>query len=199
MKVQRGWLAPDAKKPAFVDGESRNDNHRVKRYVAKYTINPAISTASSHEGGLAGRGQGADIVIWRPAFFGVKTVDDPEGRPDCLGADGRCQRLDPDAAASAWAPDVWRLRQGVAVVVADLLSQAAMKLGVAKKYGLQKNGRCREEHPQDRKSHMVLNAYQPHMEIDVETYEVRADGQLLTCEPAKVLPMAQRYFLFLER
>ena len=196
MKVQRGWLAPDAKKPAFVDGESRNDNYRVKRYVAKYTINPAISHGVSHEVGSLEEGKWADIVIWRPAFFGVK--------PSMILKGGQIAwALMGDANASIPTPQPVHGRPmfgafGKALQSSSLtfVSQAAMKLGVAKKYGLQKNIVAVKNIRKIRKSHMVLNAYQPHMEIDVETYEVRADGQLLTCEPAKVLPMAQRYFLF---
>ena len=196
MKVQRGWLAPEAKKPAFVDGESRNDNHRVKRYVAKYTINPAISHGVSHEVGSLEEGKWADIVIWRPAFFGVK--------PSMILKGGQIAwALMGDANASIPTPQPVHGRPmfgafGKALQSSSLtfVSQAAMKLGVAKKYGLQKNIVAVKNIRKIRKSHMVLNAYQPHMEIDVETYEVRADGQLLTCEPAKVLPMAQRYFLF---
>ena len=196
MKVQRGWLAPEAKKPVFVDGESRNDNYRVKRYVAKYTINPAISHGVAHEVGSLEEGKWADIVIWRPAFFGVK--------PSMILKGGQIAwALMGDANASIPTPQPVHGRPmfgafGKAVQSSSLtfVSQAAMKLGVAKKYGLDKQVAAVKNIRRVRKSHMVMNAYMPHMEIDVETYQVRADGQLLVCEPAKVLPMAQRYFLF---
>ena len=196
MKVQRGWLAPEAKKPVFVDAESRNDNYRVKRYVAKYTINPAISHGVSHEVGSLEEGKWADIVIWRPAFFGVK--------PSMILKGGQIAwALMGDANASIPTPQPVHGRPmfgafGKAVQSSSLtfVSQAAMKLGVAKKYGLDKQVAAVKNIRKVRKSHMVMNAYMPHMEIDVETYQVRADGQLLVCEPAKVLPMAQRYFLF---
>ena len=196
MKVQRGWLAPEAKKPVFVDAESRNDNYRVKRYVAKYTINPAISHGVAHEVGSLEEGKWADIVIWRPAFFGVK--------PSMILKGGQIAwALMGDANASIPTPQPVHGRPmfgafGKAVQSSSLtfVSQAAMKLGVAKKYGLDKQVAAVKNIRKVRKSHMVMNAYMPHMEIDVETYQVRADGQLLVCEPAKVLPMAQRYFLF---
>jgi len=196
MKVQRGWLAPEAKKPVFVDAESRNDNYRVKRYVAKYTINPAISHGIAHEVGSLEEGKWADIVIWRPAFFGVK--------PSMILKGGQIAwALMGDANASIPTPQPVHGRPmfgafGKAVQSSSLtfVSQAAMKLGVAKKYGLDKQVAAVKNIRKVRKSHMVMNAYMPHMEIDVETYQVRADGQLLVCEPAKVLPMAQRYFLF---
>ena len=196
MKVQRGWLAPEAKKPVFVDAESRNDNYRVKRYVAKYTINPAISHGVAHEVGSLEEGKWADIVIWRPAFFGVK--------PSMILKGGQIAwALMGDANASIPTPQPVHGRPmfgafGKAVQSSSLtfVSQAAMKLGVAKKYGLDKQVAAVKNIRRVRKSHMVMNAYMPHMEIDVETYQVRADGQLLVCEPAKVLPMAQRYFLF---
>ena len=198
MKMQRGWLAPDvgSKKAVAVDAESRNDNFRVKRYVAKYTINPAIANGVSHEVGSLEEGKWADIVIWRPAFFGVK--------PSMILKGGQIAwALMGDANASIPTPQPVHGRPmfgafGGALKSSSItfVSNAAYKLGVAKKYGLQKNVAPVKGIRKVRKQHMVLNGYMPHMEIDAETYEVRADGQLLICEPAKVLPMAQRYFLF---
>jgi urease subunit alpha len=199
MKIQRGWLAPETsgkKTAAPFDAESRNDNFRVKRYVAKYTINPAIANGLSHEVGSLEEGKWADIVLWRPAFFGVK--------PSMILKGGQIAwALMGDANASIPTPQPVHGRPmfgafGSAVFSSSItfVSQAAYKLGVAKKYGLEKTISPVKAIRKVRKQHMVLNGYMPHMEIDAETYVVRADGQLLTCEPAAVLPMAQRYFLF---
>lgn len=199
MKVQRGWLAPEAtgkKATSTIEAESRNDNFRVKRYVAKYTINPAIANGVSHEVGSLEEGKWADIVIWRPAFFGVK--------PSMILKGGQIAwALMGDANASIPTPQPVHGRPmfgafGKATYSSSItfVSHAAYKLGVAKKYGLEKTVSPVKAIRKVRKQHMVLNGYMPHMEIDAETYVVRADGQLLTCEPAKVLPMAQRYFLF---
>ena len=199
MKVQRGWLAPEAtakKSAVWVDAESRNDNFRVKRYIAKYTINPAITNGVSHEVGSLEEGKWADIVLWRPAFFGVK--------PSMILKGGQIAwALMGDANASIPTPQPVHGRPmfgafGKATYSSSItfISQAAFQLGVAKKYGLEKTISPVKNIRKVRKQHMVLNGYMPHMEIDAETYVVRADGQLLTCEAAKVLPMAQRYFLF---
>ena len=198
MKVQRGWLAPDvgSKKASTVDAESRNDNFRVKRYIAKYTTNPAIANGVSHEVGSLEEGKWADIVIWRPAFFGVK--------PSLILKGGQIAwALMGDANASIPTPQPVHGRPmfgafGGALKSSSItfVSNAAYQLGVAKKYGLQKIVAPVKSIRKVRKQHMILNGYMPHMEIDAETYEVRADGRLLICEPAKVLPMAQRYFLF---
>ena len=199
MKIQRGWLAPEAastKVAVSVDSESRNDNFRVKRYVAKYTINPAIANGVSHEVGSLEEGKWADIVLWRPAFFGVK--------PSMILKGGQIAwALMGDANASIPTPQPVHGRPmfgafGKATYSSSItfVSQAAYKLGVGKKYGLEKTVVPVKAIRKVRKQHMILNSYTPHMEIDAETYVVRADGQLLTCEPARVLPMAQRYFLF---
>ncbi len=199
MKMQRGWLAPEAsgkKAATTVDSESRSDNFRVKRYIAKYTINPAICNGIAHEVGSLEEGKWADIVLWRPAFFGVK--------PSMILKGGQIAwALMGDANASIPTPQPVHGRPmfgafGKAVYSSSLtfVSQAAFTSGIAKKYGLQKTISPVKAIRKIRKQHMVLNAYMPFMEVDAETYEVRADGQLLTCEPATVLPMAQRYFLF---
>ena len=199
MKMQRGWLAPEARgkrAATTVDSESRNDNFRVKRYIAKYTINPAICNGVAHEVGSLEEGKWADIVLWRPAFFGVK--------PSMILKGGQIAwALMGDANASIPTPQPVHGRPmfgafGKAVYSSSLtfVSQAAFTSGIAKKYGLQKTISPVKAIRKIRKQHMVLNAYMPFMEVDAETYEVRADGQLLTCEPATVLPMAQRYFLF---
>jgi len=200
MKAQRGWLAPDVSGKrsgaSDVEAESRNDNFRVKRYVAKYTINPAIAHGISHEVGSLEEGKWADIVIWRPAFFGVK--------PSMILKGGQIAwALMGDANASIPTPQPVHGRPMFAAFGGALkyssitfVSQAAQKLGVAKKYGLEKNVVAVKNTRKVRKLHMVLNGYMPHMEIDTETYDVRADGQLLVCEPVAVQPLAQRYFLF---
>ncbi len=214
MKVQRGFLPPPeparkaARAPSPLAGEgwgegaggvradSRNDNFRALRYIAKYTINPAIANGVAHEVGSLEEGKWADIVIWRPAFFGVK--------PSMILKGGQIAwALMGDANASIPTPQPVHGRPmfgafGGALKSSSItfVSNAAYKLGVAKKYGLQKIVAPVKGVRKVRKQHMVLNGYMPHMEIDTETYEVRADGQLLICEPAKVLPMAQRYFLF---
>jgi len=200
MKAQRGWLAPDVAGKragaADVETESRNDNFRVKRYVAKYTINPAIAHGIAHEVGSLEEGKWADIVIWRPAFFGAK--------PSMILKGGQIAwALMGDANASIPTPQPVHGRPmfgafGGALKSSSItfVSQAAQKLGVAKKYGLEKHVVAVKGIRKVRKQHLILNGYMPNMEIDTETYEVRADGQLLVCEPAKVLPLAQRYFLF---
>jgi urease subunit alpha len=195
MKVQRGHLAPPFEGEG-VREHSRNDNHRVLRYIAKYTINPAIAHGVSHEVGSLEEGKWADIVIWRPAFFGVK--------PSMILKGGQIAwALMGDANASIPTPQPVHGRPmfasfGSALHSSSLtfVSQAAMKLGIAKKYGLHKNVVAVKGVRKIKKKHMVMNNCTPHMEVDPETYEVRADGELLRCEPAKTLPMAQRYFLF---
>jgi urease subunit alpha len=199
MKTQRGWLSPDAvrsEKSINTETQSRNDNFRVKRYIAKYTINPAIAHGVSHEVGSLEEGKWADIVIWRPAFFGVKPTTILKGGQIAWSLMG-------DANASIPTPQPVHGRPMFAAFGGALhsssitfVSSAALKLGVAKKYGLHKNISAVKNIRHVRKQHMIHNGYMPDMEVDSETYEVRADGQLLTCEPAKVLPMAQRYFLF---
>ena len=202
MKVQRGHLPPPPGGEGWGEGlggvraASRNDNFRTLRYIAKYTINPAIANGVSHEVGSLEEGKWADIVIWRPAFFGVK--------PSLILKGGQIAwALMGDANASIPTPQPVHGRPmfgafGGALKSSSItfVSSAAYKLGVAKKYGLQKIVAPVRGIRKVRKQHMILNGYRPHMEIDAETYEVRADGQLLICEPAKVLPMAQRYFLF---
>ena len=163
---------------------------------AKYTINPAIANGVSHEVGSLEEGKWADIVIWRPAFFGVK--------PSMILKGGQIAwALMGDANASIPTPQPVHGRPmfgafGKATFSSSItfVSQAAFTLGVAKKYGLEKTISPVKAIRKVRKQHMVFNGYMPHMEINAETYVVRADGQLLTCEAAKVLPMAQRYFLF---
>ncbi|TVT52471.1 MAG: urease subunit alpha [Sedimenticola thiotaurini] len=187
MKVQRGSLAGDS---------ARNDNLRAKRYIAKYTINPAITHGISHEVGSVEVGKLADLVLWKPAMFGTKPSLIIKG-----GMIAAAPMGDPNASIPTPQPVHYRPMFG-ALGSARLstrmtfLSQAGYTAGISEQLGLRsligvvKN--CRTV----TKSDMRLNSYQPEIEVDPQTYQVRADGQLLTCEPAELLPMAQRYFLF---
>ncbi|MFT3777960.1 MAG: urease subunit alpha [Ottowia sp.] len=196
MKAQRGWLAPHAVRAEPVEALSRNDNFRAKRYVAKYTINPAISHGISHEVGSLEAGKWADIVIWKPAFFGVKPACILKGGSIAMAAMG-----DPNASIPTPQPVHYRPMFGAfggstARSSLTFVSQAAFGAGVRQRYGLQKTVSAVRNIRGVRKQHMVHNGLAPRMEIDAQTYTVRADGELLVCEPATSLPMAQRYFLF---
>ena len=187
MKVQRGALPEDS---------ARNDNLRAKRYVAKYTINPAIAHGISHEVGSIEPGKWADIVIWKPAFFGVKPFCILKGGSIALAAMG-----DPNASIPTPQPVHYRPMFGAfggsnAKSSLTFVSQAAYDAGMPQRYGLAKTVGVARNIRGVRKKDMVHNGLTPKMEIDHQTYAVRADGVLLTCEAAKVLPMAQRYFLF---
>jgi len=187
MKLQRGALPGDG------DG---NDNARIKRYVAKYTINPALAHGIAHEVGSIEVGKWADLVFWRPAFFGVKPSLVLKGGFIAAAAMG-----DPNASIPTPQPVHYRPMFGAfggALAKGSLtfMSRSALESGVADVLRLQKRVAAVKACRTVKKADMVHNAYTPLMEIDPQTYSVRADGQLLTCEPAAVLPMAQRYFLF---
>ena len=187
MKAQRGKLPEDS---------ARNDNFRVKRYVAKYTINPTIAHGMSHEIGSIEEGKWADLVIWKPAFFGVKPALILKGGSIAMAAMG-----DPNASIPTPQPVHYRPMFGAfggALTRSSLtfVSQAGLKAGIGEQFGLKKTLSAVHNIRSVRKQHMVHNGALPRMEIDAQTYAVRADGQLLTCEPATHLPMAQRYFLF---
>lgn len=186
MKVQRGALAGDS---------SRNDNARVKRYIAKYTINPAITHGIAHVVGSLEVGKIADIVLWRPAFFGVKPSMVVKGGMIAASLMG-----DPNASIPTPQPVHYRpmfgafgggLRKSFTFV-----SQSAFEAGIAGTLGLTKTTIAVRGTRGLRKRDMIHNGATPQMEVDPETYEVRADGCLLVCEAASVLPLAQRYFLF---
>lgn len=186
MKLQRGALPEDS---------SRNDNFRAKRYIAKYTINPAITHGISHMVGSIEIGKLADLVIWKPAFFGVK--------PSMIlksGMIAAAQMGDPNGSIPTPQPVHYRMMFGAygggLKTSFTFVSQAAFDAGIAETLKLNKPVAAVRGMRHLRKSDMVHNGYAPKMEVDPETYEVRADGLLLTCEPAKVLPLAQRYFLF---
>ena len=186
MKVQRGPLAGDG------DG---NDNFRVKRYIAKYTINPAISHGISRVVGSVEVGKLADLVVWKPAFFGVKPSLIIKGGMIAAAAMG-----DPNASIPTPQPVHYRKMFGAygggLNTSVTFVSKAALKNPAVAALNLKKPLIAVQDTRTVQKSDMVHNSYQPHIDVDPETYMVRADGILLTCEPAEVLPMAQRYFLF---
>jgi urease subunit alpha len=187
MKLQRGSLDGD---PAA------HDNQRVKRYIAKYSINPALSHGIAHEVGSVEPGKLADLVLWRPAFFGVKPslvikagmiVAAPMGDPNASIPTPQPVHYRPMFAALGGARHATRM---------TFISKAALDSGIHRDLGLESligtvRG-CRGL----TKADMIHNGWQPTIEVDPQTYEVRADGQLLTCAPADCLPLAQRYFLF---
>ena len=187
MKVQRDKLAGD---------NARHDNFRVKRYIAKYTINPSIAHGISHEVGSVEVGKWADLVVWKPAFFGIKPSLILKGGFIAMAAMG-----DPNASIPTPQPVHYRSMFGAyggALHRGSLtfVSQAGLAAGVGQKFGLQKTLSAVKHIRGVRKRDMIHNDYAPHMEVDAQTYAVRADGYLLTCEPSVILPMAQRYFLF---
>jgi urease subunit alpha len=187
MKQQRGKLEGDS---------DRHDNFRVKRYIAKYTINPAIAHGISHEVGSIEVGKWADLVVWKPAFFGVKPALILKGGFIAMAAMG-----DPNASIPTPQPVHFRPMFGafggaIAKTSLTFVSQAGLRAGIEESFGLAKTLSAVKGIRGLGKRDMVHNHYTPRMEVDAQTYAVRADGQLLTCEPAISLPMAQRYFLF---
>lgn len=187
MRKQRGKL-PEDKGPG--------DNFRVKRYIAKYTINPAITHGIAEEVGSVEVGKSADLVIWDPAFFGVK--------PELVLKGGMIAHSlmgDPNASIPTPQPVLYRpmfASFGKAKYKTSItfLSKAAIELGVPEKLGLKKLIKPVQDVRQLTKKDMKLNSEMPRIDVDPQTYEVKVDGELVTCEPAEVLPMAQRYFLF---
>ncbi|MHA3114724.1 urease subunit alpha [Acinetobacter sp. ANC 4635] len=187
MKVQRGSLEGD---------NAQHDNNRVKRYIAKYTINPAITHGLSHEIGSVEEGKLADLVLWKPAFFGVKPSMIIKG-----GMIAAAPMGDINASIPTPQPVHYRLMfgafpRGVHRTCLTFLPQVAIDAGVAEQLQLKKMISPCKNTRNISKQDMKHNSYCPVMDVHPETYEVRADGELLTCEPADVLPMAQRYFLF---
>src|SRR5712672_2350416 len=188
MKKQRGSLPQD---------KGNNDNFRVKRYIAKYTINPAIAHGVSKLIGSVEKGKLADLVLWSPAFFGVK--------PDCIIKGGSIVAApmgDPNASIPTPQPVHYQpmfAAYGKSLTASSVVftSKAAISGGLAKKLGIEKKLYA-VQNTRDKisKKSMIHNDATPKIEVDAETYEVRADGELLTCAPAEVLPMAQRYFMF---
>ena len=187
MKTQRGALPGDG---------AKNDNFRARRYIAKLTINPALAQGIAHEVGSIEAGKWADLVFWRPAFFGVKPSLVMKGGFIAAAAMGDANASIPTPQPVHYRPMFGSYGGALAHTSLTFVSQAALATGVAEGYGLQKRLAAVKACRTVKKTDMVHNDYLPVMQIDAQTYEVRADGQLLTCEPATVLPMAQRYFLF---
>ncbi|MEG4632520.1 urease subunit alpha [Microcoleus sp. AR_TQ3_B6] len=203
MKVQRGILnGQDARSTGGFDGQDGgstgggNDNFRVKRYIAKYTINPAITHGISQYVGSVEEGKLADLCLWRSAFFGVKPEMVIKGGAIAYGQMGDANASIPTPQPVHMRPMFGSFGGAMAATCLTFVSQAARDRDIAAQLGLQKPTVAVSGTRQISKRDMKLNDYLPHMEVDPETYEVRADGELLTCEPATVLPMAQRYFLF---
>jgi urease subunit alpha len=187
MKTQRGPLSGDS---------SRNDNARVKRYVAKYTINPAITHGVAAHVGSIEPGKLADLVLWKPAFFGVKPEMVLKAGFIAWSVMGDANASIPTPQPVLYRPMFGSFGRAIASTGLAFVSKAALEAGVPAKIGLAKRAvavaNCRNIGKKD----MIHNSATPKLEVDPETYEVRADGELLTCEPASVLPLAQRYFLF---
>ncbi len=187
MKAQRGALPQDS---------ARNDNFRAKRYVAKYTINPAIAHGIAGEVGSLETGKLADIVLWKPAFFGAKPAMIIKGGSIVAAPMG-----DPNASIPTPQPVHYRYMFGALggarhATSVSFVSLAALNAGVVEITGMRKRAVAVKDTRRITKAGMIHNDYQPAIEVDPQTYQVRADGELLICEPAAVLPLAQRYFLF---
>jgi len=187
MKVQRGSLADDP---------SRHDNFRIKRYIAKYTINPAISHGISHEVGSIEVGKLADLVLWQPAFFGVKPSLILKGGMIAAAPMGDANASIPTPQPVHYRPMFGGFGMAASSTSMFFLPQVAVDAGVIAKLGLGKQVGIVRNTRNIGKKDLKLNDYQPNIEVDPQTYSVRADGQLLMCEPVYVLPFAQRYFLF---
>ena len=187
MKQQRGALPGDG---------ARNDNFRIRRYLAKYTINPAIAHGIGHEVGSIEVGKWADLVVWKPAFFGVKPSLILKGGFIAMAAMGDPNGSIPTPQPVHYRPMFGAFGGAIAKTSLTFVSQAGLAAGIGERFGLHKTLSAVKGIRGLGKRHMVHNDYAPRMEVDAQTYVVRADGQLLTCEPATSLPMAQRYFLF---
>ncbi|MCT7305569.1 urease subunit alpha [Ralstonia wenshanensis] len=191
MKVQRGKLAGDPN-----DARGGHDNFRVKRYVAKYTINPALTHGIAHEVGSVEVGKWADLVLWKPAFFGVKPSLILKGGMIASAAMGDANASIPTPQPVHYRPMFGAAGGALGRTSLTFLSQSAAAAGVAEQYGLAKTTAVVKGTRTVSKADMIHNDWQPDITVDPETYQVVADGTVLTCEPAEVLPMAQRYFLF---
>jgi urease subunit alpha len=187
MKVQRGSLQGDP---------PEHDNLRARRYVAKYTINPAITHGIAHEVGSVEVGKLADLVLWRPAFFGTKPSLILKGGLIAAAPMGDPNGSIPTPQPVHYRPMFGAFGRALGATCMTFISQWAYEAGEPQKLGLKRRIGVVRDARHVGKGDMILNDYQPAIEVDPQTYQVRADGQLLTCEPAQVLPMAQRYFLF---
>jgi urease subunit alpha len=187
MKVQRGALPEDS---------ARNDNFRVKRYIAKYTINPALTHGIADEVGSIEAGKLADLVLWKPAFFGAKPSMIIKGGMIVAAPMGDPNASIPTPQPVHYRPMFGALGGALSQTCVTFLSKAALQAGVPKRLGLERRIVAVRGTRMVRKKDLIHNGYQPHIDVDPQTYQVRADGVLLTCEPASALPLAQRYFLF---
>ncbi len=187
MKKQRGPLPGDG---------AGNDNFRAKRYIAKYTINPAITHGISHEVGSVEVGKWADLVLWRPAFFGVKPTLILKGGAIAASLMGDANASIPTPQPVHYRPMFASYGSSRHATCLTFISQAALDAGLPEALGLQKKIAVVRGCRNVRKTDLIHNDYLPHIDVDPQTYQVKADGVLLWCEPAEVLPMAQRYFLF---
>ena len=187
MKQQRGTLPEDS---------ARHDNFRIKRYIAKYTINPAITQGISHIVGSIEPGKLADLVIWKPAFFGVKPFLIMKGGMIAAAAMGDANASIPTPQPVHFRPMFGAYGAAMNATCITFMSKASVDADVPNQLGLQRRTEAVSNTRKIGKKDMVHNTGTPKIEVDAQTYEVRADGVLLSCEPATVLPMAQRYFLF---
>lgn len=187
MKLRRGPLAPDS---------GYSDNFRVKRYIAKYTINPARTHGIAHEVGSVEAGKLADLVLWSPAFFAVKPALVIKGGMIATAPMGDINGSIPTPQPVHYRPMFGALGAARHATRMTFLPQRAMDRGLADELGLRSLIGVAHGCRRVRKADMVHNSLQPHIEVDAQTYQVRADGELLVCEPARALPLAQRYFLF---
>ena len=187
MKAQRGTLTEDS---------SRSDNFRAKRYVAKYTINPAIAHGIATEVGSIEPGKLADLVLWDPAFFGVKPSLILKGGFIVTAAMGDPNASIPTPQPVHYRPMFGAFGEALEQCSVSFVSETAQSADIARQLGLRKPTLAVKNTRKITKKDMCLNDYTPEISVDAETYEVRADGDLLTCEPAETLPLAQRYFLF---
>ncbi|HZT28583.1 MAG TPA: urease subunit alpha [Bryobacteraceae bacterium] len=187
MKQQRGPLPEDS---------TRNDNFRVKRYIAKYTINPAVTHGMAHVIGSIEPGKLADLVLWRPAFFGAKPEMVIKGGFIAWSVMGDANASIPTPQPVCYRPMFGSFGGATAATGLTFLSQAAVEASLAERLGLRKRTTAVRNCRRIGKADMVHNHATPKIEVDPETYEVRVDGEAITCEPAERLPLAQRYFLF---
>ncbi len=187
MKVQRGALPQDS---------ARNDNFRAQRYVAKYTINPAVTHGLAAEIGSVEAGKLADLVLWKPAFFGCKPEMVIKGGFIAWSVMGDANASIPTPQPVLYRPMFGAFGRATAATSLTFVSRAALEDGIDRRLGLARRAVAVSNCRSLLKSHMVLNDATPVIEVDPETYEVRVDGSRITCEPAAVLPLAQRYFLF---
>jgi len=197
--ICRTWQTADKMKRqrgALPEEKAGSDNMRARRYIAKFTINPAITHGISHEVGSVAVGKLADLVLWKPAFFGVKPEIVIKGGWIAWSVMGDANASIPTPQPVIYRPMFGSYGKAVQSTSVTFLSKAALDAGIPGRLGLRKTpvavSRCRNLTKRD----MVHNDFLPRIEVDPDSYQVRANGELLTCEPASVLPMAQRYFLF---